>query len=214
VGSVASAPFSLDTALSGTIPGRTRGAAKIPASSQEPMMKESWFFEIYEETAQETMTNLMEHSTCVLDISSDEESDARRLDPGKENVPPPNDVSPTSSGSPAVLRAGQKRQEVKPDAKKVDRNPLGDLVPKDFYPEGISEKDVVYVFDDEEDELPPPEVEGASNKERASATLDELMQGSSSKTGHAVLLEPLVKAEEGFEIWESQSAKDEDEGDE
>jgi hypothetical protein len=58
-------------------------------------VKESWFFEIYEDTEEEAATNLIEHSTCTLDITSDEESRAIERDcKSKENVPL-HDVSQT-----------------------------------------------------------------------------------------------------------------------
>ena len=141
----------------------------------------------------------------MLDINNDDES--RQESRGKENEPPADDVSQTSSGSPRTrsndgepsLQAGLRRRETDPDAIEVDREALGDLAPRDFYPDGVSERDVVYVFDDEDEET--------------QVTLDDIMQESSSTAGHAAVFGPLEKAEEGFEIWESQSAKDEDEGD-
>ncbi|KAM6518834.1 hypothetical protein FSOLCH5_007597 [Fusarium solani] len=56
-------------------------------------MKASWFFEIHEDTPEQEMTNLLQHSTCVLDISSDEESERKRSRDraegrDKENIPP------------------------------------------------------------------------------------------------------------------------------
>ncbi|KAL2385027.1 hypothetical protein RJ035_005156 [Blastomyces gilchristii] len=49
----------------------------------------AWDFEIYTDTEQDEMANLMEHSTCVLDISDDEEKPRYKDDRGKENIPPP-----------------------------------------------------------------------------------------------------------------------------
>ncbi|KLJ10804.1 hypothetical protein EMPG_13826 [Blastomyces silverae] len=49
----------------------------------------AWNFEIYTDTEQDEMANLMEHSTCVLDISDDEEKPRYKDDRGKENIPPP-----------------------------------------------------------------------------------------------------------------------------
>lgn len=52
---------------------------------------DSWVFDIYEDTPEETLQNLMEHSTCTLDISddSDDESVASELhEKGKENIAP------------------------------------------------------------------------------------------------------------------------------
>ncbi|OJD28328.1 hypothetical protein ACJ73_00253 [Blastomyces percursus] len=49
----------------------------------------AWYFEIYTDTEQDEMANMMEHSTCVLDISDDEEKPRHKDDRGKENIPPP-----------------------------------------------------------------------------------------------------------------------------
>ena len=104
-------------------------------------------------------TNLMEHSTCTLDISSDEESAAREMDMrGKENVPPPDDISQTrtmiSSSSTALtggdgrdvsmaeLKARMRREDGAID---IDRSPLGDLAVEDFYAEGCDKESVFIV---------------------------------------------------------------------
>ncbi|PGH09839.1 hypothetical protein GX51_00526 [Blastomyces parvus] len=52
-------------------------------------LPKAWDFEIYTDTEQDEMANLMEHSTCVLDISDDEEKPRHKDDRGKENIPPP-----------------------------------------------------------------------------------------------------------------------------
>ncbi|KAG5985949.1 hypothetical protein E4U43_005783 [Claviceps pusilla] len=107
----AAASFSLDAALKGTISSygpRPRSNAVSKASSSissalgELDTMESWFFDIHEDTPEQEMTNLLQHSTCVLDLSSDEESEqkARREKAegrDKENVPPSGHVSQTSA---------------------------------------------------------------------------------------------------------------------
>lgn len=75
--------------------GKAQGLEAIPLLHTSPV-RDSWFFEIHEDTPEELATNLMEHSTCTLDLSSDEESRVRERDErGKENVPPQDDVSQT-----------------------------------------------------------------------------------------------------------------------
>ncbi|RAL61712.1 hypothetical protein DID88_002780 [Monilinia fructigena] len=75
---------------------------EIPSSLHASESKSSWFFQIHEDTEEELATNLMEHSTCTLDISSDEESLTRLRDErGKENVPPPDDISQTRTSMSA-----------------------------------------------------------------------------------------------------------------
>jgi hypothetical protein len=231
--------FSIDAALSGTIPSytpRERNAA--PSISTEhpiPLLhqaeaKDSWFFDIHEDTEEELATNLMEHSTCTLDISSDEESRARERDcRGKENVPPPDDISQTRSSlstSPAEaselsmheikarIRASRKKREVDEGACDVDRAPLGDLAAEDFYADGCDGESVFLI--------PAEATEEEEQQEESHATFDFIADVNGkgkeldidtlmSKDGFAPkakLLEPIEKAEEGFELWESGSAKD------
>ncbi|RPB12553.1 hypothetical protein P167DRAFT_160150 [Morchella conica CCBAS932] len=49
---------------------------------------DSWQFTIYEDSAEETLQNLMEHSATTLDLSDDETSRTELTDIGKENIPP------------------------------------------------------------------------------------------------------------------------------
>lgn len=115
-------------------------------------MKADWFFDIHEDTPEQEMTNLLQHSTCTLDISSDEESErkARRdRDEGrdKENVPPVDDVSQTQAQRMAdAAPAG-------PDDMVFEktRGPLGELNAEDYYPEGCDGSSVVIIAEDDED---------------------------------------------------------------
>jgi hypothetical protein len=277
VGTVADAPFTIAAALSGTIPSygaRQASASKtssIPRSILEPERKSGWFFDIHEDTVEETMTNLMEHSTCTLDISSDEETEARRRDErGKENVPPLDDISQTSARMPsssstshdgiadtkARTRSMRRRKEIEEGAIEIDRSPLGDLEAEEFYAEGCTSSDVVLVADEEGehvsgerlpqsdesceavsqgrefDECPGESIDVGEMdhlpEDIPSCTfdfsvpseewrvdlkaVDELMAKSDSEApAQAKFFEPLEKAEEGFEVWESGSAKGEDE---
>lgn len=206
----------------------------------------------------------MEHSTCTLDISSDEESAARSRDErGKENVPPPDDISQTRtvlSAEPsdvasrdvsdvkARIRASRKKHE---DAIEVDRSPLGDLAAEDFYAEGCDSTSIFVVVDDEvevqtetetavepevvvvaeeqiiveqevvEKELVVVEQEiidevSAFDIKGKGIELDVEVEALMSREEDVVapvaaLFEPIEKAEENFELWESGSAKDESE---
>ncbi|EHL01955.1 hypothetical protein GLAREA_04728 [Glarea lozoyensis ATCC 20868] len=248
--------FSIDAALSNTISSRKPITTPTPVSLKDnahliPTLhtaapKESWFFEIHEDTAEELATNLMEHSTCTLDISSDEESAQRlRDDRGKENVPPMDDISQTRtaitssvdvmeeqmSDLKARIRARRSRDE---NAIEVDRSPLGDLAAEDFYAAGCDEKSIFVILPDEtaEDEVPVPEdalpvaedvapltssfdfvaeVKGKSPvREQRVLDIDALMRKDDEVAPKAALLEPIERAEEGFEVWESGSAKDEE----
>lgn len=114
----------------------------------------------------------------------------------------------------ARIRASRKKRELDEGAIDVDRAPLGDLAAEDFYAEGCDGESVFLVpaeaSEEEEqvDECPVTfefiaEVKGKGKE----IDIDALM----TKDGFAPkakLLEPIEKAEEGFELWESSSAKD------
>ena len=234
--------FSINEALSSTVPShgaRQRHASvssrerAIPASLHEPESKASWFFDIHEDTPEEEATNLMEHSTCTLDISSDEESAARMKDErGKENVPPPDDISQTRtlanevaaaessmSDMKARARAHRRRKEIDNGAIDVDRCPLGEMPAEEFYAEGCDGGSVFLVpseaADAEEDETDTEtapamkfdfvaELKGKTKE----VDVDALMRKDDCDIAKkAALLEPLEKAEADFELWESGSAK-------
>ncbi|KAI0525392.1 hypothetical protein F5B22DRAFT_336867 [Xylaria bambusicola] len=235
------APFSLDAALKGTISSYTSrsdvSTSKKPSSAlsdfsglHEPEMNSSWFFDIHEDTEEQEMTNLLQHSTCVLDISSDEESESRRQREraeGKENIPPVDDVSQTSRPRAARLAAGDDDMVVE-----KERNPLGEMDPKQYYAKGCYENSIVIVPGEDDDEPIPNEVnfvpeastsapadgevEAGSvaepcNLSEENPTAEELMQKTDAPASGAALLEPLEGTGESFEVWESSSAKDETE---
>lgn len=201
--------------------------------------KDSWFFEIYEDTEEELATNLMEHGACTLDISSDEETSARMRDErGKENVPPMDDISQTrttisneveaTETSMAELKARARRRRDVNECD-IDRNPLGNLNAEEFYAEGCDEKSV-FIIDPEADSADaehgeaPEDLEAVA--EPVSMTFDFITEVKGkgkeidvetlmAKDNFAVapkasLLEPIEKAEQGFEIWASGSDKGDD----
>ncbi|KIM99470.1 hypothetical protein OIDMADRAFT_104515 [Oidiodendron maius Zn] len=233
--------FSIDAALSGTIPSyaaRHRREKEVPVSVHQAEVKDSWFFDIHEDTPDEEATNLMEHSTCTLDISSDEESAARMRDErGKENVPPLDDVSQTrgsvvseptgTSGADHKTRSSRRRRDLDAGAIEIDRSPLGEMPAEDFYAEGCDEESIVIVPGEEgddaesalEQDAEPVEiapmtfdfcVEGKQDVDVSEEMVDALMRKSEWDVApKAALLDPLEKAEEGFQVWESGSAKGE-----
>ncbi|TGO69991.1 hypothetical protein BOTNAR_0005g00730 [Botryotinia narcissicola] len=272
--------FSIDAALSGTIPSygaRQRQALsskgtkaqtsqkEIPSSIRAPEGKSSWFFQIHEDTEEEHATNLMEHSTGILDISSDEETLTRLRDErGKENVPPLDDISQTrtsltafaSSSSMSTSRKDdmeiremkmrikmqqKKRREMEEGAIDVDRAPLGEMRKEDFYAEGCDEKSVFIILPDPEPEVSVEEEEEEAEKE-TEAPLEQKEQipepqtttplpepvstayapgkGKGKGKGKEIdieflmqkkVVEPMEKPEADFVVWESGSAKDENE---
>ncbi|KAF4975370.1 hypothetical protein FZEAL_7821 [Fusarium zealandicum] len=210
------APFSLDAALKGTIAGygSPKPAAKEPLTALvEEDMKASWFFEIHEDTQEQEMTNLLQHSTCTLDISSDEESERkanrdRAEGRDKENIPPADDVSQTSSRRSARVNADDMIIE-------KERVALGEMNTADFYAEGCDETSVIIVPADEEEQpqqTPPPTTNNFAIAPElkplvpAIEDIDTLMAKPSEGSTKAAVLEPIEGTGESFELWESGSA--------
>ena len=202
---VNTAPFSLDAALKGTIPSYAARAKTSSNASSAPIsvlaagkpvatvapevesgMKDSWFFAIHEDTPDQEMTNLLQHSTCTLDISSDEEVASRykrERDEGrdKENVPPTIDVSQTSAGGGVVARrpgvfaaaavdVGMQRagDAMLTDTKLGDgRIALREMDAREFFARGCDERSVFVVpaDDDEHDLLPVAEPQVAAARQ-------------------------------------------------
>lgn len=228
------APFSLDAALKGTIPSYNRpkaAARNVLSAIDEPEGKASWFFDIHEDTPEQEMTNLLQHSTCVLDISSDEESEqkARRENEegrDKENIPPADDVSQTSARNAPRLGADDMVVE-------KERVALGEMNTADFYPTGCDESSIILVPGDEEEEpVQPLEAEETQQPEQpepaaivsdfefapepeavesAPVDIDMLMSKTDSGSSKAAVLQPMEGTGESFDLWESGSVKDESE---
>ncbi|CAK1366546.1 unnamed protein product [Cercospora beticola] len=149
--SASALPFSLDAALSGSLPNSsskmassTSGGATIAES-----MPKNWFFEIYEDTPEEEAANLMEHSTLTLDLSSDDEGEMGKKEVyrGKENTPPEGYDAPAASSSPRVASTEIVRKKVlaKDEMDDGSRSPLSDLETEGFFPEGLSKESFVVV---------------------------------------------------------------------
>ncbi|KGO63546.1 hypothetical protein PITC_049280 [Penicillium italicum] len=131
-------PFSLASVLAQSTTPKPTPAPKAPAS---------WTFDIHVDTEQEEMTNLMQHSTTVLDISDDE----GKSDPctrGKENIPPHElgiELTETRQSTATITAAARK-------SPKMDepRAPLGELNAAEYYAEGCNAFSYTIVYDDEQ----------------------------------------------------------------
>lgn len=165
----AGVPFSLDTALKGTIPGysgssrptKSRRRATPPSSATLDFFiptadqASTWSFDIHEDTPEQELTNLLQHGTCTLDISSDEESESRaKRDRAegrdKENIPPPEDVSQTSSARGGASRANA--LDIDEDVLLLKgRGPLCEMNVVDFYADGCDSSSVFVIPGDDED---------------------------------------------------------------
>lgn len=96
------------------------------------------------------MTNLMQHSTGVLDISDDESKVTPVDDRGKENVPPAELGIELAPAGGVVSPAAETRNVAKMEQ---DRAPLGELNAADYYPEGCNAFSVAIVHDDDGESL-------------------------------------------------------------
>ncbi|CAL5871451.1 uncharacterized protein PFLUO_LOCUS5702 [Penicillium psychrofluorescens] len=155
-------PFSLATALG---QGKTSSATSSSSSASKPQSPSkgpaSWFFDIHVDSEQEEMTNLMQHSTGVLDISDDEGKDAVVDARGKENVPPVElglEPPRTRASVSAAAAAHKAAISSKMDE---DRAPLGELNAADYYAEDCNSFSYAVVYDDAD--------ENASGLKKASA---------------------------------------------
>ena len=203
-GSSSSIPFSLGAALAGTVP---RTSKKVT--------KKRWEFQIYEDSPQEEMANLMEHSTCTLDISDDENRISHKSDKdNKENVPPTNYQTRT---------AAHQSQDIMTE--KI-RSPLGDLEVKEFYAEGCDAASAFIIPADdeagakmmpqiEEEEspvspCPAPESLDCSKSidvKAIAASGEEEERQSKLDSAHLSGDQDGDSVGPNFEIWESGSAK-------
>lgn len=143
-GGIGVLPFSIDAALSGTVPAYNLDQDTSALGNS----KESLKFEIYEDTQEEYMGNIVEHATCILDISDDESRD-KFYDDGsnKENVAPPDHTGNHSTGNQVpVTRKNMMADE--------PRSPLGDLEAAMYYAEGCDadSKDYFDGVDDDEEQ--------------------------------------------------------------
>jgi hypothetical protein len=87
-----SSPASIDALLSAAITRPKLAVAPLAAHeslSDATDIREAWSFSIYEDSAEETLQNLMEHSTHTLYISDESDDDGSELQElGKENIAP------------------------------------------------------------------------------------------------------------------------------
>lgn len=224
-GRLAAAPFSLDAALKGTVSSYAARNPIVQAAAPavdlyDSLDSSSWSFEIHEDTPEQEMTNLLQHSTCVLDISSDEESELKAVREqaegrDKENIPPADDVS--------QVRA--RRSEDDMLVEKM-RGPLAEMNASDYYAEGCGSDSVILVpgeyVDDEDaetvhgDEEPRDDIEVDSKSKfefapelSTDVSIDTLMGRRDEPAPQAALLQPMDGTGESFELWESGSSRDE-----
>lgn len=141
------------------------------------------------------MTNLMQHSTTVLDISDDEGKTVPSDGRGKENIPPVElgielPSSPTTATATAtVVPASRKESRME-----EDRAPLGELNAADFYAEDCNAFSYVVVHEETVSEFKKPSSPLAQSQEALIST------------SIASVLEAVTAKSAGTAETESQSA--------
>lgn len=136
------APFSIDAALSGTIPSFKK---EIYVPTLEDATPRGWMFDIYQDTEEDEMSNLMQHSACTLDISDDESRRAAKDDRGKENIPPLDEPTASSSINGTVVAAPSRGSDRRDEMIDESRMPMGELNAKDFYADGCDASSYIIV---------------------------------------------------------------------
>ncbi|KAL5355666.1 hypothetical protein BJX96DRAFT_170888 [Aspergillus floccosus] len=195
-------PFSIATALSGGKPKASATAKSTPAS---------WAFDIHVDSEQEELTNLMQHSTCVLDISDDERKadEAVVAGRGKENIPPA-ELGLALAAQPEPAPAPRKEKMLD-----EPRAPLGELNASDYYPDGCHAFSYEVVYEDEGDEENAPVVEAKPSRHQRSrsklssvSSIAAILDATAPKDTAEVKDTPEPQPAE-VEIWESESAAEE-----
>ena len=209
-------PFSIDAALAATVP---QAKAEPVISTLDESVPKGWLFDIHEDTPDEELGNLMQHSTQTLDISDDEERKAAKDDRGKENIPPVDNMSlaiaPITTTNRPVHRSDMMTDE--------PRTPLGDLEASEFYAAGCDASSFIIIPAEKNTDAPSEEQCAASEALQPASIEAPLAEsiGQSKESWQDLFAQrgtfneaktaaeaDAVPAE--IEIWESESAKGEE----
>ncbi|KAI5838152.1 hypothetical protein DFP73DRAFT_600263 [Morchella snyderi] len=179
---------SIDSVISGVntvSSGSEIDSLSLPNNTIIPRdaIPDSWQFTIYEDSAEETLQNLMEHSATTLDLSDDETSRTELTDIGKENIPPTDEEErryeenrheETPTISPMSIDLPTRRTTYR----RTKRQALREMAPAELV--------------DEEGEKPGK----APNLEK---------EGSVSVTSEKPVLAPKLKGTSKFAVWKDTS---------
>lgn len=211
-------PFSIDAALAGTVPKYK--------SKPKPTHEKGWQFDIYEDKEGEEASNLLDHSTNTLDISGDEASSSKCDKDNKENIPPIDGPAAVASATQVITT---RRDMMTEDI----REPLGSLDAKEFYAEGCDESSCIIVAAEDSSEQIVDKLSTTINTQESSPpsrprahVVAETQTGWEDVIARfaAKTTPPAADADSGLEtevsketteiqIWESESAKGDDEAD-
>ena len=211
-------PFSIDAALSATVPSydaKTTQAVDVPNLDQS--LPDSWLFNIYEDTPDEDLG----HSVEACKLSSGKTPFPNEDDGEKENVPPLDDLQAYARISPTAARADVMTDE--------PRTPLGDLNAKDFYADGCDAASYIVIPAEKpcgsnvdlplncdqvsgSHSLAKPQVQLASSSQNGWQEIVAQIQNSKKRSDVRGTLNADEETKEPaeIEIWESESAKEED----
>ncbi|MCJ1245614.1 hypothetical protein MMC30_002818 [Trapelia coarctata] len=219
-------PFSIDAALSGTVASyKPEPVQNVQVSTLEESVPNTWMFDIHEDTIDEELRNLMEFSTQTLDISDDESRLAAKDNRGKENIPPA-DFSSMANVQTVGANRPVSRKDMMTDE---PRTPLGDLDSSEFYAEGCDASSYIIVPAEKSslsneksyDALGAKDIDTsavlakAATPERSQNDWNTLLAMVNAST-KAQGLDAIAAADQQedalapIEIWESESAKGED----
>ena len=220
-------PFSIDAALSGTVSSyKPEPVQAIAVPTLDESLPSGWMFDIHEDTPDEETGNVISFSFQTVDISDDESRRAAKDDRGKENIPPADYPSMSTAAQSVATTRSASRQDIMTDE---PRTPLGDLDTADFYADGCDASSYIIVPAEKCDDN-----NGKSNECRATTYLNaaapagtmtapDLQQGwddlltridVTQKVATTAAIVPLEveveKQSTDIEIWESESAKGDD----
>lgn len=234
--STKSPSLSITAALNGTV--AQKKARKVRTLDESK--PKSWFFDIYEETeaVQSDRMNdwtISQSATNLLDISDDEGKAGKpQEDRGKENVDPNEIHAPVTRSMAAAQTASD---DLKKDIMTDDRIPLGEMSPSKYYPEGLDATSVVLVQDEAPEEHSTVQANVAADDSTPFTfeAMKALRAPSDTEDIGAVIMAsepdweasaarpteeqvgvdmndiPRLEPGEDLDIWESESAKDENE---
>ncbi len=205
-------PFSIDAALAGT----------VPKYKSKPTHGKGWHFDIHEDTEEDTLGNLLQHSAYTLDISDDESHSSKGDKDNKENIPPTDGLAAVASAT----QISATRRDMMTDE---TREPLGDLDAKDFYAEGCDASSCIMIAAEvpseeivdklsttintyEPSSLPDPRADGDIEGQAGWGDVIARFAAKTTTGADAELGIEKEASKEGaeFQIWESESAKGDD----
>ncbi|EYE92834.1 uncharacterized protein EURHEDRAFT_388265 [Aspergillus ruber CBS 135680] len=209
-----SRPFSIATALSS---GKSQKTAAPATPSTKTPAPASWSFDIHVDSEEEEMTNLMQHSTGVLDISDSEAKQDTSSGRGKENVPPAElglELAPAAPQQESPAAAARKSVMME-----ESRAPLGELNAADYYGADCHAFSYAVVWGEEEETGVENAVPVQTRKSASRGSTKPARGTKLSSVSSISSLEPAASKEEsaksersetGIEIYESESAAEEE----